>query len=510
MGNATEHVHIAIVGSGFAGLGMAVQLKQAGIHDFVLFEREADVGGVWRDNSYPGCACDVESNLYSFSFAPNPEWTRLFSPRGEIYAYLQKVARDYQILPHVRFGQGVLEARWSKDAQRWFVKTAQGSFTADFVVSGMGALCEPSVPEIPGRASFAGEMFHSARWNHGYDFKGKRVAVIGTGASAIQFVPALQKDVAHLTLFQRTAAWVLPRLDRAVTDQEKALFRRSPLAQKAARAGIYLRREALVLGLRNPALLGFLERFALGYLERSVKDPEKRKKLTPDFRIGCKRILISRDYLRSLDQPNVAIETTGIREIVPSGIVTQDGVLHEVDAIVFGTGFKVTEMPFGDYVFDGDGRSLNEAWGHSPKAYLGTTVSGFPNLFTLLGPNTGLGHTSVVLMIEAQIRMVMDALKHMRAHRQDVLDVKPEVLERWVREIDAAGKGTVWTAGGCASWYLDQTGRNSTLWPSFTFSFMHKTQFRPREYRLSARSAQSRNVVELNGALGAAPRLRQA
>jgi cation diffusion facilitator CzcD-associated flavoprotein CzcO len=485
--DATRHVHIGIVGTGFAGLGVAIRLKQAGIDDFLILERAKDVGGTWRDNSYPGCACDVESHLYSFSFAPNPEWSRLFSPQPEIYAYLRKCAQDYGILPHIRYGHEIESARWDDQAQLWRVETSQGSYTADIVVSGMGALCEPSFPALKGIEKFQGKTFHSARWEHDYDLTGKRVAVIGTGASAIQFVPEIQKQVGKLTLFQRTPAWVLPRLDRDIGEQEKALFRKFPLAQQAMRKAIYARRELFVLGLRNPGMTGFLEKFARSYLKRSVPDPVLRAKLTPDFRIGCKRILISRDYLRSLTKPNVEVVTEGIREVREHSVVTADGVEHEVDAIIYGTGFKVTEMPFADNVYGREGRSLNETWQGSPQAHLGAAVAGFPNFFAVLGPNTGLGHTSVVLMIEAQIQLVIEAIQHLHQNKLELFDVKPEAQQRFVDKVDQDMQGTVWTSGGCNSWYLDKTGRNSTLWPSFTFSFMREAHFRPSEYTLARR-----------------------
>lgn len=492
--DVTRHVHIAILGTGFAGLGAAIRLKQTGVDDFLLFERAKDVGGTWRDNSYPGCACDVESHLYSFSFAPNPEWSRMFSPQPEIFAYLRKCADDYGIVPHVRFDHAIGDVRWNDDARRWHVSTSHGPYTADIVISAMGALCEPSIPEIAGMADFQGTVFHSARWNHDFDFAGKRVAVIGTGASAIQFVPEIQAKVQKLTLFQRTPAWVLPRMDREISEDERSTYRKFPLLQKAVRSAIYARRELFVLGLRNPRSMAWLERFALKYLESQVPDAALRKKLTPDFRIGCKRVLISRDYLRSLGQPNVDVVTSGIREVRAHSVVTSDGVEHPVDAIVFGTGFKVTEMPFADHIYGRSGASLNQLWQGSPEAHLGAVVSGFPNFFSLLGPNTGLGHTSVVVMIEAQLQLVIEAITHMRAKNVGTLEVRSEVQQQFVSSVNESMKGTVWTAGGCASWYLDKTGRNSTLWPSFTFDFMKQAHFRANEYLAGpARTNAERN-----------------
>ncbi len=486
------HVRIAIVGTGFAGLGAAIRLAREGFTDFVLFERARDVGGTWRDNSYPGCACDVESHLYSFSFAPNPDWSRSFSPQGEIFAYLRRCAIEYGVLDHVRFDHELFEAAWDDRAEHWRIETSQGTYTADVLVGGMGALCEPSIPELPGLERFEGKVFHSARWDHTHDLRGRRVAVVGTGASAIQFVPAIQPKVARLTLFQRTPAWVVPRFDRAVSPFEKRLFRALPVTQKLVRAGIYARRELFVLGFRNPAVMGLLETFATRYLERCVSDPALRKKLTPSFTIGCKRILISSEYLPSLTQPNVEVVTKGIREVRERSVVTADGVEHEADTIIFGTGFHVTDMPFAKQIRGRDGRTLDELWDGSPNAHLGTMVAGYPNLFLLLGPNTGLGHTSVVLMIESQLELMMGALRHMRDRGHATVEPRPEAQARFVAEVQEGMEGTVWTSGGCASWYIDKNGRNSTLWPSFTFSFMRRARFRPEEYACGGRPRGAR------------------
>jgi cation diffusion facilitator CzcD-associated flavoprotein CzcO len=479
------------VGTGFAGLGAAIRLKDEGISDFILFERARDVGGTWRDNSYPGCACDVESHLYSFSFAPNPDWSRLFSPQGEIFAYLRRCARDYGILPHVRFDHELLGASWDDHEKLWKIDTSQGEYTAGILIGGMGALCEPSIPNLPGLERFEGKAFHSARWDHEHDLRGRQVAVVGTGASAIQFIPEIQPKVGKLTVFQRTPAWVIPRLDREVTAIEKRLFRSVPAVQKLVRAGIYARRELFVLGFRKPAIMRVLEKYARGYLARSVPDPVLRAKLTPDFTIGCKRILISKEYLPSLTKPNVEVVTEGIKEVRERSVVTADGVEHPADTIIFGTGFHVTDMPFAHLIRGRDGRTLPEAWGGSPKAHLGTTVAGYPNLFLLLGPNTGLGHTSVVLMIESQIELLIGAIRHMRAHGHATVEPRPEAQARFVQDVQESMEGTVWTSGGCASWYIDPTGRNSTLWPGFTFSFMRRARFRAEDYALDGRAAEA-------------------
>lgn len=480
------HVRIAIAGTGFAGLAAAVRLMEDGERDLVLLERSGDVGGTWRDNSYPGCACDVPSHLYSLSFAPNPGWSRAFSPQEEIHRYLQGVARDHGVLPHVRFDTTLLHAAWDDERQRWAIETSRGTFTADILISGVGGLSEPAIPALPGLDTFAGATFHSATWDHDHELRGSRVAVIGTGASAIQFIPEIVQDVERLTLLQRTPPWVLPRRDRAISPWEQRLFRRVPLAQKAMRAAIYAGRELFALPLLHPRLARRTQEMAVANIHRSVSDPELRAKLTPDYTIGCKRILLSNRYYRALARDNVDVVTTGIREVRPHGVVTDDGVEHPCDTIIFGTGFQVTDQPVAHQIVGSAGRTLHEAWAGSPTAHLGTTVAGFPNLFMLLGPNTGLGHTSITIMIEAQVEYVRQALRHMRTARVATIEPRPAAQAAWNAEVDRRGRGTVWTAGGCASWYLDETGRNSTLWPAFTFTYRRRVaRFDAADYTLT-------------------------
>ncbi|MGW6276658.1 flavin-containing monooxygenase [Kribbella sp. NPDC055071] len=479
----SEQHRIVVIGTGFAGIGMAVRLKQAGYDDFVVLERAHDVGGTWRDNTYPGCRCDVPSHLYSFSFAPNPEWTSTFSPQPEIEAYLQQVTDKFDVRRHIRFGHAVESAHW-EDGQ-WRIHTSEGEFTADILLSGMGPLAEPSYPELPGIDSFEGAVFHSARWDHDLDLSGRKVAVIGTGASAIQFVPAIQPEVEELHLFQRTPPWLFPRAERKVTATEKAAFRRFPLVQKAIRAAIYWSRESTVLGFAKlPGIMKQAQKVAESQLARQVRDPLLRAKLTPDFTLGCKRILLSDDYFPAVAQPNVDLVTDGIAEVTPTGIVTQDGVKHEVDTIIYGTGFRVTDLPVMDLVHGRDGISLREAWSDGMEAHLGTAVSGFPNFFLLVGPNTGLGHSSMVFMIESQIAYIVDALKTMDAKGLRQVEVRPEVQRAFVDKVCSSMRNTIWTRGGCMSWYLDAKGRNTTLWPTFTFRFRQLTRrFDPAEYQ---------------------------
>jgi cation diffusion facilitator CzcD-associated flavoprotein CzcO len=492
-GAGGEQVRIAIIGSGFGGLGTAIRLKQRGMDDFVVLERAADVGGTWRDNTYPGCACDVQSHLYSFSFAPNPDWSRSFSPAPEIQAYLQRCARDYGILPHVRFHREVQDAAWDEDAQRWRLRTSAGPVTARVMVMAAGALSDPLVPNLPGLDGFRGRAWHSAAWDHGYDLRGKRVAVIGTGASAIQFIPEIQPLAGRLHVFQRTPPWILPRRQRELGAREQRLFRRVPAAQRAVRGAIYLAREALVPAFRHPRAMGMVQRVALRHLRASVPDPVLRTKLTPDWTLGCKRVLLSNDYFPALTRPNVEVVTDGIEEVRAHSIVTADGVERPVDAIIFGTGFHPTDPPLARHLRSRGGRTLAETWAGSPAAHLGTTVAGFPNLFMLMGPNTGLGHTSVVYMIEAQIEHLLGALEHMGRHGIGALEPRPEAQEAFVAGVDRRMTGTVWTSGGCRSWYLDPTGRNSALWPDFTWRFRRRAaRFEPGEYAMERQGIGNR------------------
>ena len=485
-GAGTPHTRIAIVGSGFAGLGLAIRLRQGGVEDFVVLERDSEVGGTWRDNTYPGCACDVPSHLYSFSFAPNPDWTRTFSPQPEIQAYLRRCAREFGVTPHIRFDTALRDARWDEQNGRWLLQTSRGALTAQFLVAAQGALSEPSTPDIPGIESFAGEVFHTARWQAGAALRGRRVAVIGTGASAIQVVPRIQPEVSKLVLFQRTPPWVMPHRDRPIRDWERAVYRHVPAAQRAMRAGVYWGRELFVLGFSGGAMpLG--ERIARRHLRSQVADRELRRKLTPRYRMGCKRVLISNDYYPALTQPNVDVVTEGIREIRPDGLVTEDGALHQVDAIIFATGFKVTDMPIAGIVHGRDGRSLDDAWQGSPQAHQGTSVAGFPNLFLMTGPNTGLGHTSMVFMMESQIAYLLDALRQVDARGAGVVEVRDDAQRSYNEEVQQRLARTVWNVGGCRSWYLDRNGRNSTLWPGATWRYRLRTRrFDAESYTLRA------------------------
>ncbi len=473
----TPHVRVAIVGAGFAGLGLAIRLRQRGSSDFVVFERGDDVGGTWHDNTYPGCRCDVPSHLYSFSFAPNPRWSQSFSPQPEIEDYLRRVAREHGVMPHVRLRHELLSAEWDEAAAVWRIQTSGGSWTADVLAPAVGALSEPATPKLPGLDTFEGTVFHSARWNHDHDLTGERVAVIGTGASAIQIVPQIQPKVARLEVFQRTAPWVLPRREREFSAIEKRVFTALPAVQKLVRAGIYWGRELYVLGFTShPKLMEVAERIALRHLAEQVPDPQLRAKLTPGFRIGCKRILLANDYYPALAADNTDVVTDPIQEVTRNGIVTSDGSLHEVDTIILATGFQVSAPPVATRITGAGGRTLAQTWSTGMAAYLGTTVAGFPNMFFLVGPNTGLGHSSMVFMIESQVAYILDALRLLDATGCRAVDVRPDVQESYNTALQQRLQGTVWNNGGCVSWYLDSSGRNTTLWPEFTWRYRWATR----------------------------------
>jgi len=481
-------VDIAIIGAGFGGLGAAIRLQQAGFTDYLVLDRGDDVGGTWRDNSYPGCACDVPSHLYSFSFAPNPGWSHTFSGQQEIWDYLRGCVDRFGVRPRLRLRHEVREASWDEQARRWRLRTSGGEHRARVLVCATGPLSEPAVPAIPGLGEFAGTVFHSARWRHDHDLTGRRVAVVGTGASAVQFVPRIQPMVERLTLFQRTPAWIMPRRSRRISRLEQAAFRAVPGAQRAVRAGLYVAREALAVGFLHPAVNRLASRMSLRTLRRQVADARLREKLTPRYAMGCKRVLISNDYWPALARPNVEVVTAPIARIVPDGVVTADGTRHDADTLILGTGFHVTDSPVVWRVRGRDGRSLGEAWTPSMQAYQGTMVAGFPNLFFLLGPNTGLGHTSVVLMIEAQLRLVVAALRHLRATGADAIEPTAEAQRRWTERVHRRMAGTVWQTG-CSSWYLDATGRNTTIWPGYATGFaLRLRRFRPADHRVVAGS----------------------
>lgn len=469
---ATHRTGIAIIGSGFSGIGMGIQLKNAGITDFLIFERAPEIGGTWRDNTYPGVACDVSSHMYSFSFEPNPNWSRMFSPQAEILQYLKNCVKKYEIEPFIKFNTNIAGAEFDEKNSCWTIFTKSGeTIVANVFINGMGPLNRPVYPNIKGIETFTGKTFHSSDWDHNFELDGKRVAVIGTGASAIQIVPNIIDKVKTLYLFQRTAPWVLPKLDRDMSGFEKKMFRLFPFTQKFYRYLIYWILESSAMGLViNPRWTKLLEKISLKHLKKSVPDETLRKKLTPKYTLGCKRILLSNDYYTALTKPHSHLVTDGIEKVESNAIITKNGEKIEVDAIIYGTGFNAAEYP-KEFVVKGlNEKTLSDEWKNGPEAYMGTTVKNFPNLFFIVGPNTGLGHNSMIFMIESQVNYIVQCIKILRRNGYKYLDVKDEVQGNYNSEIQKKLEHTVWNSG-CVSWYQTPEGKNTSIWPGFTFQY---------------------------------------
>jgi cation diffusion facilitator CzcD-associated flavoprotein CzcO len=485
MPGVTGKYAVAIIGSGFGGIGMGIGLRKAGIDDFVLLEKGADLGGTWRDNQYPGCACDVPAPLYSFSYELSRSWTRLFAPQPEIWDYLRGCSAKYRIDQHIRYGVRVESMEWDDAARLWSVRTSAGDvYQARSVVSAAGALHIPKLPGIPGADSFAGPAFHSSRWDHSVDLAGQRVAVIGTGASAIQFVPKIAPAVARLSVFQRTAPWLHPRGDVPLSPLLRRVLATVPGSARGLRGLIYWLLELRALGFAvSPRLMAPLQSVARLHLSRQVSDRELRAALTPGYTIGCKRILLSSDYYPALQLPQVSLVTSPITSICPAGVVCGDEV-HEADVLIYATGFRVADSAAELNVTGRDGRKLADAWQDGVEAYRGITVDGFPNFYLLVGPNTSLGHTSMVFMIESQVQHVLSCLR--LAGADGVVEVRQGALRQYNDRLQRRLRKAVWTAGGCQSWYLDEGGINRVIWPGFSFEYWARTRrARPDAYLVS-------------------------
>ena len=471
-GSASARHAVAIVGAGFGGIGLAIRLKQAGIDDFVLLEKSAGVGGTWRDNAYPGCACDIPAQLYSFSFATDFLWSRRYPTQPEIRRYLEHCVDRFGIKPHLRLDTALRSARFDADDAGWVLRTDRGEIRARVLVLGLGALHRPFIPSFYGQAAFQGPQFHSARWDHGVSLTGRRIAVIGTGASAIQLVPPLAAAGARLSLFQRTPSWILGKRDPVARP-----VWRGPLLRRAVRAWEYASHEAQAIGfVLAPRLMTAVERRARSFAKRVVPDAALRDRLTPDYRIGCKRILLSNDFLPTLNLPHVSLVSQRITRFVSDALVTEDGARHPADIVVYATGFQATD-PLGEVDIIGRGGvTLRDHWRDGMRAWLGVAMPGFPNLFLLGGPNTGLGHNSVVFMLEAQSGHILRCLRDMRTRGAATVEIGDEPERRFLAWVDRRMRRTVWLSG-CRSWYLDRSGRNTTLWPSFTFLYWLRAKF---------------------------------
>jgi cation diffusion facilitator CzcD-associated flavoprotein CzcO len=467
-------VRVAILGAGASGICLGVKLLEAGLHDFTIFEKSADVGGTWHDNRYPGACCDVPSHFYSFSFERKADWSRKFAPQAEIQDYFRRVVDEYSLRPHIRFGTEVTAASFDERAGVWRLITAAGEeLEAEVLASGVGQLNRPHVPDFPGRESFGGAAFHSARWDHGVDPAGKRVAVIGSAASAVQFIPKLAEQAAHVDVFQRTPNWVMPRLDHAYSERAKKLFAHVPGLERLYRWWIYWNFELRFLMFRGHGdgwLARRIRQACADYLAAEIPDPGLRKMLTPDYAPGCKRLLISDDYIPALRRDNVAVVTSGIEGIVPAGVTTRDGVMHPADVIVYGTGFETTSFLAPMEIEGLGGRKLHEQWRGGAEAYLGVAVANFPNLFLLYGPNTNLGHNSILFMIEAQVRYIVECIQELSRSGRAWIAVRPEVQDVFNEGVQAALADTVW-ATSCGSWYKTATGKITNNWKGFTLDY---------------------------------------
>ncbi|MEO9587132.1 MULTISPECIES: NAD(P)/FAD-dependent oxidoreductase [Marinobacter] len=482
---------VIIIGTGFGGLCMAIQLQNAGIESFTLLEKASGVGGTWRDNTYPGAACDVQSHLYSFSFEPKHDWSRKFGLQPEILGYMRNCVEKYGLAKHIQVNKEVDSAVFNEANNTWTVTTTDGdSLTADIIITATGQLNQPAWPNIPGLDTFAGKTFHSARWDHSHDLNGKNVGVIGTGASAIQFVPEVVPQVNALSLFQRSAAWVLPKPDRPFYKWEQTLFQKVPAWDRIYRFLIYWKNESRALAFtRFNSLLEIFARQAKRFAKHQVSDPEKFRHLIPDYKIGCKRILISNDWYSAVDQSHVELVSTGIERVVEEGVITTDGALHKLDTIIMGTGFAASEFLAPINITGRNGVSLNQAWTNGSEAYKGITVSGFPNLFMLYGPNTNLAHNSIVYMLESQVRYVLGCINTLSATPGMAMDIKPDRLRAFSEDVQAKLKNSVWDSG-CHSWYLDSDGKNTVNWPGFTFTYRKATrEVNPDDYEFLHPSA---------------------
>lgn len=479
---------VGIIGTGFAGLTAALRLKKSNRNDFILFERATEVGGTWRDNVYPGCACDIASPLYSFADEPNPEWDQLYASQPQILGYLKDVVAKNSLQEHIQFNADIVECRFLEEHGHWLLTDRQGrSTTVRILLLGMGPLNRPFIPAFPGLETYKGTSFHSAEWDTDFDVRGKRVAVIGTGASAIQIVPSIAPEVAQLTVLQRTPAWITPRYDRRFSRFSKWLFRKVPLLQRLQREFIYWLNELIGVGFTGNKTVNRLMAWAsLRKLKKEVQDPETRKKLTPNYTIGCKRILRSDDFYPTFNRPNVRLITENIEQFTPQGIRTADGTEHPVDAVVFATGFVAADMEFYTQVIGRNGRNLTAEWKETgAEAYLGTAAAGYPNLAFMVGPNTGLGHNSIVHMMESQMHYVMQYIGHLEAQGEGTyLDVKAQEQQAYNNKLQQQFEGTVWSSG-CKSWYLNKAGKNTTLYPRLASTFRTETKhFTPAAYHL--------------------------
>jgi cation diffusion facilitator CzcD-associated flavoprotein CzcO len=467
---------VAVVGGGFGGVGAAVMLERAGYRNVTVFEKAERVGGVWHHNTYPGAACDIPSHLYEFSFEPNPRWSRRYAPQAEIQAYVEGVARRYGVTERIRTNTRVDGARWDESRHKWMIETSAGPHEADVLVTACGQLSVPTVPPLPGLDSFAGPSFHTARWRHDVDLTGRRVAVIGSGCSAIQVVPAIQPTVGHVDVYQRSPGWTFPKMDFDYSERAKSLFERFPILQRADRASVFYFQELGAAGMTKYRwLMPAFRWIAKRQIDKAISDPELRRKVTPTDEIGCKRIMLTDEWYPTLTKPNVGVITDRVEAITPAGIRSADGVERAYDAIVLATGFATHGFVAPMEIAGVGGRSLTEAWAGVPRAYLGLSVPDFPNMFLIYGPNTNGGTGSVISTIEAGTNHVIAALDELERADAQRIEVTREAADRFDRELREALAGTVWHTG-CTNWYVDANGNDPNQWPWLWTTYRRRTQ----------------------------------
>ena len=483
---ATATPSVLIVGAGFGGIAAAIELTRNGFADVRILEKAADLGGTWYYNDYPGAACDVPSHLYSFSFAQRRDWSRLCSPQAEIHRYLHEVAREHGVEGRIEYRRTVRSCTWDESSLRWLVETTDGArYEADAIVLATGQLHQPAYPRLEGLESFAGHSFHSAEWDHAYPLAGLRVAVVGTGASAVQFIPEVAREARALTIFQRTGNWFMPRRNRRYPAPVRAAIERLPGLQSLRRRFIFNYGESLTAAIRNPRTIGLIAAArSAAFMRLQLRDAELRRKAWPDYTFGCKRVLFSSYYLPTLERPHVELVTAPIARVAERGLETADGVLHEADCIIWGTGFKTTEFMFPMEITGAGGITLRDAWSEGPRAHLGISVSGFPNMFLMYGPNTNTSGGSIVFYEEAQAAYVRQALQSLRDRGAAMIEVRQEVQDASDRAVQARFRGTAWTR--CDSWYRDERGRIVANWPGYMREYQQQTsELVESEYRFA-------------------------
>jgi cation diffusion facilitator CzcD-associated flavoprotein CzcO len=491
------HLRVVVAGAGFSGLSVASRLRERGEEDFVVLERGESIGGVWRDNTYPGVVCDVPSHLYSLSFAPNPEWDRAFSPGAQIRGYLESVVRDRGLKSWISLREELLGATWNDEVGAWRIVTSKRRLSADVLVSCAGPLTEPVFPDVPGLDRFRGKAFHTSRWDDEHDLAGESVAVVGTGASAVQVIPEIQPRVGQLVVFQRTPGWVVSRPDRQIPEREKRVLRALPQLVRLYRLGQFAVRDLVNYRMirRNRTLRRFLEKASRRLLEEHVDDPELRAKLTPDYEIGCKRVLITDDFYPALTKPNVELVASAVREVREGSLVAEDGTEREIDTIIFATGFETSKSPILSHIRGRDGRSIDEVWNGRPRFHRATTIAGFPNFFNLCSAGTGSGHGSMIWKAESQTAYLLDTLRFMRERNLSSVEVRPDAQDSYMRWVGEDLDSTVWARGGCRSWYLDDGGRPSLMWPRTMWGFRRMLRrFDAEHYLLTPARGVGRDV----------------